>query len=235
MPPSKDKLEKKRGGEPIRIAQSRLLRKLLETKEGVETEHEIERRYLPAKELTEEELLELSGGIFDDIEQVYVAALDRDGDSEDVRLRRTEDVSEEVMLHVVWKEKVKGKTGKIEHPLEFSEDDPDAKEFKTLWKRHWGTALNKRRFYIDHTLPNGNVCHIHYDVGKGVAFEGKVRIEIEFDTPEDEKYVADRTKGGIVRKGILPDWIGNDVTDDKRYNSKWLAEHGRWPDEEKKK
>ncbi len=220
----------KTGGN-IEIRNSRLLQSLFasEASEGREREYEVERRFKPERTLSESELTEKSKGNFRDIAQAYIIALDRDREKKTVRLRRTSPEPEVgALLRIVHKAKVKNPAGRDEYQIKFPETDERASEFNKLWAKHKWHVLEKRRYYIRHTLPNGVECEIHYDVHTGDGpLAGFVRIEVEFKNDEDEAYVRERHG----KEDVLPDWIGTDVTADARYGSKALCEHGR-PTEE---
>ena len=86
--------------------------------------------------------------------------------------------------------------------------------------------IEKVRYVIEHVLPNGHKCRIDYEVYYG-RLKGFGRAEVEFDNPQDATYVRAAHARG---EKVLPDYIGEDVTDDKRYGSASLARFGV-PDE----
>ena len=225
-------LEKREG--KIEIAKSALLTELFAIQKSTEGQHEyeVERRYKPAHLLSEAELLEKSKGYFRDIKQAYIFASTADGKEKTVRLRRTSPESEGILLRVAHKAKVKqNPAARDEYQIQLTETDPRAEEFEKLWKQHRWEVLDKKRFYIPHTiertLPDGTrediECEIHYDVHHGGRLDGFVRIEVEFRSDDDEKYVRDWKGQG----SLLPDWIWEDVTNDKRYGSKALCRDGK--------
>ena len=210
------------------IDKSPLLRNVYEGKEGVHEEYELERRYLPTRLLSERELAKYKKL---EIEQTYIFAQDVKGKERTFRLRRTWEESggkhEGLLLRVAHKAKIADSDARNERQQRFSEFSPEADEFRRLWARREWEPLRKRRYYIPLPLPNGSECEIHYDVHPFWPLEGFVRIEIEFRNAGDERYVR---KNG--RDGILPDWIGEDVTKDEHYGGKALAKDGMPPGSE---
>jgi CYTH domain-containing protein len=211
---------------------------LVEGGEGVNEEYEAERRFLPARTLSEAELTELSGGASLYITQVYVDA----GSSEKnfvFRLRITETSGGAPLLRIAYKRKTPSKAreeriGRIERQVVFDERDPRSVEFNALFNRRrtgWHT-LYKTRYYIPLTLPNGNTAEIHYDVHHGPpeTLDGYHRIEIELHgTPGDtgESVEADAAFLATPEgRAVLPDWVGEDVTGKREYGSKRLARYG---------
>ena len=191
--------------------------------EGVEKEFECERRYLPKSLLSKEELGTFSQGQSREIEQCYVQAEDAESSRHTFRLRRTVQKSEEgELLRIARKTKVPDSEGKTEVQLKFSPTDSRAEEFERLWKKHEWHAFHKTRYYIQHALPNGHTCEIHYDVHHGGELDEFVRIEVEFKNDADAAYAASYHGS----QPVLPEWIGQDVTGDKRYSSKSLAKGG---------
>lgn len=192
------------------------------SEEGVEAEFECEFRYLPKQELSLEKLQELSGGHKRKIEQCYIKT-----DAGTVRLRKTLHDSEEgEMYRIAHKHRIAESEGKTEYQMKFKPDDPRAREFEELWKRHDWNIVEKTRYYIPWKLPNGNMCEIHYDIHHDLEDEqglaGFARIEVEFKSDADAAYV----RGYHGYQPVLPDWIGQEVTNDKRYNGKTLAKDG---------
>jgi adenylate cyclase len=90
-----------------------------------------------------------------------------------------------------------------------AEVEIDREAFDRLWPLTEGRRLHKRR----HVLPQGEVT-IELDVYEG-DLGGLVVAEIEFDS--EEEAVAFQP----------PDWIGEEVTGDKRYLNETLATRGR--------
>jgi len=218
----------------IEVAKSALLTALFKIPKGAEGhEYEVERRFKPARLLSEEELLLKSKGQFRDIEQAYIFVSTANGKEKTVRLRRTSPEAEGQLLRIAHKAKTaQNPTGRDEYQIKFPETDAREDEFEKLWKQHTWKTLTKRRFYIDHTIkdcifPDGKKkdiqCEIHYDIHSGGQLHGFVRIEVEFKNDEDEAYVRD-WKG---EESLLPDWVGEDVTGDKRYVSKALCRDGK--------
>lgn len=214
----------KKGEGKIEIASSVLLSELFAMQKGAEGhEYEVERRFKPARILSDQELLELSKNHHLDIEQAYIFASTSDGEKKTSRLRRTSSKAEDTLLRIAHKAKTKTNTAaRDEYQIKFPTDDERAQEFERLWKQHVWEVLRKTRYYIEHTLPNGSSCEIHYDVHSSRRLDGFVRIEVEFKSDADEAYVRDWKGVG----SLLPDWIGKDVTNDKRYGSKALCKDG---------
>jgi adenylate cyclase len=89
-----------------------------------------------------------------------------------------------------------------------SEIELDRDRFDALWPLTQGRRLRKRR----HVLPQGGV-RIEIDVYQG-ELEGVVVAEIEFPS-EDE-----------AREFEPPEWLGEEVTGDRRYLNETLATEG---------
>lgn len=83
-----------------------------------------------------------------------------------------------------------------------------AEQFDALWPATEGRRLAKRR----HTLPLGEL-QIELDVYSG-SLTGLVVAEVEFRTEE------------LARTFAPPPWFGRDVTEDKRFKNRRLAEEG---------
>lgn len=190
----------------------------------VDQEYEVERRYTWKRLLTESELAKYASV---HIEQMYIRGEDKTEDRHSFRLRRTwkEDESQR-RLSVEHKRRGGETTGRLEYKREFSENDPMhsgmREEFERLWEHPRWESFRKTRYYIPWQLPNGNMCEIHYDVHEGGRLDGFVRIEVEFKNDADEVYVH----GYHGYQDVLPEWVGADVTEDKRYGSKSLAKNG---------
>ncbi len=188
---------------------------------GVEAEYEHERRYLPSRPLSPEELEERSDHS-SEIEQVYVRGKDSEGEFHSFRLRRTRMTGKEGdLLHVSYKLKIENTRARIEYQSIFPPTDPRANVFEELWRQHRWNSVEKTRYYIPHTfkLPNGEerTCKIHYDVHHG-RLEGLVRIEVEFINDDDAHFVEEN-----MDSGVLPDFIGKDVSDMVRFGGKAMA------------
>jgi adenylate cyclase len=84
--------------------------------------------------------------------------------------------------------------------------------FERLWPLTEGRRIEKTRYEI----PGEDGSTIELDVYDG-ALDGLVVAEVEFDSED----AADRFAG--------PDWLGEEVTDDKRYKNQRLACEGRPP------
>ena len=224
MPPKRG-LDRKIEKKPEKIGKWPLLVSVFK-EEGVEREFECERKYVPKRLLSEEELNTFSQGQNREIEQCYVLAEDAEGSQHIFRLRRTVQESEEgELLQIVRKTKVPDSEGKTEIQLKFPPTDSRALEFERLWKKHEWHAFRKTRYYIQHILPNGHTCEIHYDIHHKGALEGRVRIEVEFTSDADAIYVH----GYHGVQPVLPEWIGQDVTGDERYSGKSIARRGLPP------
>jgi hypothetical protein len=224
----------------LTIAQSPLLGSLYgpEAAEEREAECRFTLARPPAKE-------ELAGCRVEKIEQVYVFAADEKNDRLRFRLRTasSDDVEKVSVVHKrrvrpERDEKTAGgperKPGPIvsqERSRTFQRDDPSTaqsvEEFDKLSASSvepgWEPIV-KTRYILQYTLPNGHRCEIHYDEHHG-HLEDFGRIEIEFEDPEDGMYVRKMCANGRKNE-VLPDWIGNDVTDDKKYGSSDLAQYG---------
>lgn len=84
--------------------------------------------------------------------------------------------------------------------------DPDS--FDALWPLTEGRRLHKRR----HLVPQGDL-RIEVDIYEG-GLEGLVVAEIEFPSEE------------AARGFDPPDWVGEEVTGDRRYLNETLATEG---------
>jgi adenylate cyclase len=91
---------------------------------------------------------------------------------------------------------------------EEGEVEIDRKSFDALWPLTEGRRLHKRR----HVVPHGGL-EIELDTYEG-DLEGLVVAEIEFGS-EDE-----------ARGFEPPDWLGEEVTGDRRYLNETLAAEG---------
>jgi adenylate cyclase len=92
---------------------------------------------------------------------------------------------------------------------EEAEIDLDRERFDELWPLTAGRRLHKRR----HPLPHGELT-IELDVYAG-DLDGLVVAEIEFSSEEE------------ARAFDPPDWLGVEVTGDRRYLNETLATEGR--------
>jgi len=100
---------------------------------------------------------------------------------------------------------VKSGTGKTRFE---SEIEVTKEQFKTLWGMTEGKRVEKTRYEISHE--NGT---IELDVYHG-DLDGLVSAEMEFTSEEDSD------------KFTPPDWLSEEVTDDKRYKNQNLALRG---------
>lgn len=89
-----------------------------------------------------------------------------------------------------------------------SEVEITGEQFGTLWEATKGKRVEKTRYEIPHE--NGI---IELDVYHG-DLEGLLSAEIEFPSEEESN------------EFIMPEWLGEEVTDDKRYKNQNLALHG---------
>ena len=104
------------------------------------------------------------------------------------------------------------KTHKLptDHPSKREEDEVEISEaeFSANWAQTEGRRIDKFRYHIpfrDHT--------IELDVFLGDSL-GKMMAEVEFDSTEEaDAFVA-------------PNWLGPEVTKDKRYGNGDIAENG---------
>jgi CYTH domain-containing protein len=89
-----------------------------------------------------------------------------------------------------------------------AEIELDREEFEELWPLTDGRRLLKRR----HVVPQGEL-EIEVDVYEG-DLEGLVVAEVEFASEED------------ARRFDPPEWLGEEVTGDRRYLNETLAAEG---------
>jgi len=214
--------EKKKGSEkPLSLEAFSLARNILEGDGEVLKEYELERRFLPSRRLTKAELAALETRL---ITQKYVTLKDAHGESVMFRLRITRNKDEGLLYRIARKTPAGELFGKEERQIRFmpTEDDPRTKEHQTLWEHSTSRAIQRQRYYLPHTLPNGGTCEIHYEVWIGGKEDGFVRIEIEFSNDEDETYYEQHAG----EKGLLPDWIGEDVTFESEFLAKNITKHG---------
>ena len=226
MPP-KHGLDRKIEKKHEEIRKWPLLSAVFNEEESVEKEFECERRYLPKRLLSEEDLLKLSQGQSREIEQCYMRAEDSEKTAHTFRLRRTkQDGAEGELYRVAHKNRIPDSEGRREVQVKFPPTDPRTEEFENLWEKHDWNIISKTRYYIPHRLPNGSTCEIHYDIhhdkeGK-LGLDGFVRIEVEFKNDADAVYV----EGYHGYQSVLPEWIGQDITGDDRYSGKSLVRDG---------
>lgn len=212
---------------PLRIRDEPLLSSVYEG-DDVDSEYELERRYLPARPLSIPELEKLSKGHTLEIRQGYLEALDDANEKYTFRLRVTNRSGnrETTLYQVARKLGIKNSKARVEQQLKITpEDTDDAEDFGYLWNTQVDPShvIWKTRYYIPHTLPNGHECEIHYDIHHGERFQEFPRIEVEFKSEaanEDHQYVLDNGPAA------LPDWVGEDVSDDKKYGGRSLAKNG---------
>lgn len=223
----------------LRIADFSTLKQLISGRRVKEV-YEAERRYEPARLLSEEDLEELSGGKSFYIIQAYGDAVDERGEKKTFRYRITQENDEPPLLRIAYKERdpraegAPARLGKKECQIILKERYGRTKEFDTLLKnRKWSRLLYKTRYYIPFVLPNGNTAEIHYDIHHGPPEEldGHVRIEIELhgkpgDTTGDSVEADAAFLATREGRATIPKWIGEDVTGRPEYKSKALAEYG---------
>lgn len=95
-----------------------------------------------------------------------------------------------------------GKT-RFESEIEITED-----QFKALWEATQGKRVEKTRYEIPHESGIIELDIYHGDL------DGLLSAEIEFSSKEDSN------------KFTPPEWLDEEVTDDKRYKNQNLALHG---------
>lgn len=224
--PEKEKSGKKEKKEaPPSIDRFPTLKSVLEGGEDVMEEYELERRFLPTRLLTKQELAGLHRR---HIAQKFVTVLDEKGEPVTFRLRVTRSSGEEGLLYrIARKEHAGASFGKRERQVQIKplEGDPRTKEFLTLWHRDDTRTIERDRYYLPYVFPNGIECEIHYERWIGGKDDGFARIEIEFTgdkSDEDEAWYSAHKD----EPGILPDWIGEDVTDNPAYRVKNIIKDG---------
>ncbi len=95
-----------------------------------------------------------------------------------------------------------GKT-RFESEIEITKD-----QFESLWVATNGKRVEKTRYEIPHEGGNIELDVYHGDL------DGLLSAEIEFSSEEDSN------------KFIAPEWLSEEVTEDKRYKNQNLALHG---------
>ena len=224
----------------LRLEAFAVLRAVFHHQPKLIEEYEVERRYQVREgvHFSHEELIAQGAEKFRDMAQVYLVALDTEGNEQEFRLRRTFRPEEGHLLRVARKVKRTqdyNPAGREESQLIIALADTTqanlVTEFETLWLRGRWAPLKKRRYYFTHRFERPHesghlmfrTCEIHFDVHQGppAALEGYQRIEIEFQGDEDERYAA-RARDALQ----LPAWVGTDVSDDARYGSKSLIRNG---------
>ena len=118
-------------------------------------------------------------------------------DDVEVRLRR---YGEQMFLTV----KSSGGESRVEEEIEI-----EPRRFDALWPLTEGRRIEKRRYRI----PAGDGLTLELDIYHG-RLEGLLTAEVEFGS------VAD------AAAFVPPDWLGRDVTDDRRYKNQRLATQG---------
>jgi adenylate cyclase len=118
-------------------------------------------------------------------------------DDVEVRVRRYGD---DAFLTI----KSSGGEARVEEEIEI-----DGRRFAALWPLTDGRRIQKRRYRI----PAGDGLTLELDFYHG-RLEGLLTAEVEFGSVAD----ADAF--------VPPDWLGRDVTDDRRYKNQRLATQG---------
>lgn len=251
----REMLNKREGG-PLLISENPLIYSVYKERnespkrilgKGLEivAEREVERRYLPARLVSPKELYGMPGAFARTIEQKYVwaAKSEKKKDQKKLvrfRLRKTHmlsrggKVEKEEAFRIAYKRKSKKNPNARFEVQRVIRDDPETYDEQRAFLRLWQqgeTPGSMTRFYIPHTFvrvvkEDGRLvkkicnCQIHYEIRRTPQhLLGFVRIEIEFQSDDDEEYAR-------KNKRVLPDWIGEDVTDDKRYKSAALQSDG---------
>ncbi len=98
-----------------------------------------------------------------------------------------------------------GTMKKIEYELELTKE-----QFDNLWKKVEGNTIEKTRYII----PLDNNLKAELDIYKGFLL-GFMNVEVEFLS----------TKDAILFK--VPEWFGQEVTQDCRYSNASLAKFGK--------
>lgn len=219
-------LDKKLEKKMVRLENEPLLLSVFRGGEGIEQEDERECRFkeAPNHKLSSKELAKYRSR---EIKQTYVRAVDKNGKTHDFRLRWTlqyEADGPSIMIGIDYKSDIPSEEalGRKERQLYFRLDDPRAKD----WYRLWGQStegwndVRKTRYFIPYTATNKSEPRIHYDVFHD-ELEGLRRFEVEFDNDSDAKFFK------LARKRDPSlNFLGDDVTKDKRYGGKRLARYG---------
>ena len=114
-----------------------------------------------------------------------------------IRLRQQDD-------NYILTVKSAGLMKKEEYELDLTED-----QFNRLWKKTEGNTIEKTRYVI----PLNNGLKAELDVYKGFL-SGFMNVEVEFPS----------TKEAILFD--IPNWFGQEVTQDPRYSNSSLAKFG---------
>lgn len=115
-----------------------------------------------------------------------------------IRLRQQDD-------NYILTVKSAGLMKKEEYELNLTED-----QFNRLWKKTEGNTIEKTRYVI----PLNNGLKAELDVYKGFL-SGFMNVEVEFPS----------TKEAILFD--IPNWFGQEVTQDPRYSNSSLAKFGK--------
>lgn len=120
------------------------------------------------------------------------------GEDPEIRLRRR---GEKTVLTI------KAGSGRTRQEEEI---DLDGERFARLWPLTQGRQLRKRR----HRIPLDGDLTAELDVYRD-ALDGLEVVEVEFPSERDaDAFTA-------------PSWFGEEVTNDRRFSNRELAEHGR--------
>jgi CYTH domain-containing protein len=130
-------------------------------------------------------------------EQIIQGYLAISSDGTEVRIRRKGEKHFETV-------KTQGDLTRDELEIEISPE-----QFSLLWPATKGRRLEKTRY----TLP-WNSYQLELDVYQR-DLDGLIIAELEFDSTDESK------------RFCQPGWLGEEVTDDKRYKNSSLALHGR--------
>ena len=115
-----------------------------------------------------------------------------------IRLRQQDD-------NYILTVKSAGLMKKEEYELDLTED-----QFNRLWKKTEGNTIEKTRYVV----PLNNGLKAELDVYKGFL-SGFMNVEVEFPS----------TKEAILFD--IPNWFGQEVTQDPRYSNSSLAKFGK--------
>ena len=100
---------------------------------------------------------------------------------------------------------IKSGFGKIRQEIEIK---ITIKQFNLIWEAIIGKRIEKTRYVIPYSYK-----FIELDIYHG-DLEGLLTAEIEFESEEESIKI------------LLPEWLGKEVTEDKRYKNQYLALNG---------
>ena len=145
---------------------------------------------------------EVFGCNFVDIKQGYIS--DKCDLITEMRVRvEIQNKQERYILAIKKETETKGE--RIEVEIELSE-----KDFEEVWILTKGKRLEKRRYLIPYKLSDERTIFMELDIFQG-DLTGYATLEIE------EK------RKGDLKSFVLPVWIGENVTGDKKYSNKNLV------------